>query len=117
MTVLGRTWQWTGHILRGDSGGIIKVALHWTPEDKRKRHLRAVETELKLLNAKLAKDRNKWGKLSLPFALLGAKSYDDDDDNVDGVAWDQRATGEANRAGTSLAANDDDNDDDVRDNT
>ena len=57
-------------MLRGDTDGIARVALHWTPEGKRKRGRPkitwrlTVESELKLLNlnwgeaAKLAKDRN-----------------------------------------------------------
>ena len=68
-------WQWIGHILRGDSAGIARVALHWTPEGKQKRGRlkptwrRTVGSQLKLLNlnrgeaAKLAKHRNRWREL------------------------------------------------------
>ena len=75
VTLVRRRWQWIGHIFRGDTGGIARVALYWAPKGKRKRGRpksawrRTVESELKLLNlnwgeaAKLAKDRNKWRDL------------------------------------------------------
>ena len=74
-TLVRRRWQWIGHILRGYTDGIARVALHWTPEGRQKRGppkftwRRTVESELKLLNlnrgeaAKLAKDRNRWREL------------------------------------------------------
>ena len=37
ITFVRRRWQWIGHILRGNTDGIARVALHWTPEGKRKR--------------------------------------------------------------------------------
>ena len=75
ITLVRRRWQWIGHILRGNTHGIARVAVHLSPEGKRKRGRpkitwrRTVESELKLLNlnwgeaAKLAKDRYRWREL------------------------------------------------------
>ena len=70
--ILRRRWKWIGHILRMDAQNITRVALHWTPEGRRKRGRpkttwrRTVEGELKKLKhswgtaQKLAQDRQKW---------------------------------------------------------
>ena len=70
--IMRRRWRWIGHTIRRESGAITKVALHWTPEGKRKRGRpkitwrRTVEAELKDLGhswatvTKLATDRQKW---------------------------------------------------------
>ena len=31
-----KRWRWIGHVLRKDATSITKVAIHWTPEGKRK---------------------------------------------------------------------------------
>ena len=65
-------WKWIGHVIRRDQNSIIRTALHWTPEGKRKRgrpkHIwrRTVEGELLSMNniwgtiEKMAKERPKW---------------------------------------------------------
>ena len=67
------TWiQWIGHVLRMDTNAIPRVALHWTPEGKRKKGRpkitwrRTIEKELQQQHQswgtieKMAKDRCKW---------------------------------------------------------
>ena len=60
--VLRRRWKWIGHVLRMDAQNITRVALHWTPEGRRKRGRpkttwrRTVEGELKALN-------HSWGSI------------------------------------------------------
>ena len=68
-----KRWRWIGHVLRKDADFITKVAIHWTPEGKRKRGRpkttwrRTVEAEkMKSMNHKwgtiqrLASDREGW---------------------------------------------------------
>ena len=67
-----RRWKWIGHVMRRDSNSIVRTALHWTPEGKRKRGRprmtwrRTVEGEIKEMKqtwgtlTKLAQDRNDW---------------------------------------------------------
>ena len=76
IVLLRRKWCWIGHVLRRETITILKVALRWTPEDKRKRRhpkstwRRTAEAELQALNlnweqaARLAKDRQRWGSLA-----------------------------------------------------
>jgi len=51
----GRRWRWIGRVLRREPNNITCVALHWTPEGKRKTGRpkntwqRTVEGELKTL--------------------------------------------------------------------
>jgi len=53
--LMRRRWRWIGYVLRRKLNNITHVALHWTPEGKRKRGRpkntwrRAVEGELKTL--------------------------------------------------------------------
>ncbi|XP_061188858.1 uncharacterized protein LOC133197034 [Saccostrea echinata] len=73
--IIRRRWNWLGHVLRRDSDSIIKTALFWTPEGKRKRGRpkvtwrRTVEAELKVQKRswgtlqKLASDRQGWRTL------------------------------------------------------
>ena len=65
-------WTWIGHVLRMDTNAIPRVALHWTPEGKRKKGRpkttwrRTIEKELQQHHQswgtieKMAKDRCKW---------------------------------------------------------
>ena len=68
-----KRWPWIGHVLLKDANSITKVALHWTPEGKRKRdrrkttwRRRPVEAEMKKMNhswdtiQRLASDRQGW---------------------------------------------------------
>ena len=67
-----RRWNWIGHVLRREPDSIIRTALHWTPEGKRKKGRprmtwrRTVEKEIKDLKmtwgslTRLAQDRQKW---------------------------------------------------------
>ena len=67
-----RRWRWIGHVLRREPDSIVKTALHWTPEGRRKRGRpkvtwrRTVESEMKSWNhswgtlTKMAQDRQKW---------------------------------------------------------
>uniref|UniRef100_UPI0025FC2CDF hypothetical protein n=1 Tax=Thiolapillus sp. TaxID=2017437 RepID=UPI0025FC2CDF len=67
-----KRWRWIGHVLRKDANSITKVAIHWTPEGKRKRGRpkttwrRTVEAEMKNMNhswgtiQRLASDRQGW---------------------------------------------------------
>ena len=72
-TILLRSrWKWIGHVIRRDEDFIIKTALHWTPEGKRKRGRPmntwrwTVESELQSMGhtwgttEKMAKDRQSW---------------------------------------------------------
>ena len=67
-----KRWRWIGHVLRKDANSITKLAIHLTPEGKRKRGRpkatwrRTVEAEMKNLKhswgtiQRLAKDRHGW---------------------------------------------------------
>ncbi|XP_062613385.1 uncharacterized protein LOC134275161 [Saccostrea cucullata] len=67
-------WRWIGHVLRKDPQSTARAALHWTPEDKRKRGRprtswrRTVEGEMKAMNqtwgslTRLAQVRQGWRK-------------------------------------------------------
>lgn len=67
-----RRWQWIGHTLRKDPQSIIRTALHWTPDGKRKRGRpritwrRTVEYEMGAIQhswgslTRLAQDRREW---------------------------------------------------------
>ena len=70
--ILRRRWKWIGHVLRREPDNIVRIALHWTPEGRRKRGRpkntwrRTVEGELKTFNhtwgtiQRLAQNRQKW---------------------------------------------------------
>ena len=70
--LLKRRWKWIGHTLRKEPDHIAKIALHWTPEGKRKRGRprntwrRTVESELKEWNetwgtiSRKAQSREEW---------------------------------------------------------
>ena len=70
--LMKRRWKWMGHVIRKDNSSHTKVALHWTPEGKRKvgrpkiTWRRTVEGEMKSLGhtwgtvERMAKDRNQW---------------------------------------------------------
>ena len=51
-----KRWHWMGHVLPKDAPYITKVAIHWTPEGKRKHGRpkttwrRTVEAEMKNMN-------------------------------------------------------------------
>lgn len=67
-----RRWNWIGHVLRREHDSIPRVALHWTPEGRRKRGRpkitwrRTVEEEIKSMNLtwgdiqKKAQNRPEW---------------------------------------------------------
>ena len=67
-----KPWRWFGRVLRKDADPITKVAIHWTPEGKRKPDQpktswrRNVEAEVKTMNhswgtiQSLASDRRGW---------------------------------------------------------
>ena len=70
--IMRRRWNWIGHILRREPDSIPRIALHWTPEGKRKRGRpkttwrRTVEEEMKTMDLtwgsvqKLAQNRQEW---------------------------------------------------------
>ena len=70
--VTKRRWNWIGHVLRREQDSIPRVALHWTPEGRRKRGRpkttwrRTVEEEMKYMNLtwggvqKTAQNRPEW---------------------------------------------------------
>ena len=70
--LLKRRWKWIGHTLRREPDHISRVALHWTPEGKRKRGRpkntwrRTVESEMNLWNetwgtiTRKAQNRLEW---------------------------------------------------------
>ena len=73
MTIIARKrWRWIGHVLRKDANSITKLAIHLTPEGKRKRGRpkatwrRTVEAKIKNMNLsrgtiqRLASDRQGW---------------------------------------------------------
>ena len=79
-----KRWRWIVHVLRKDANSITKVAIHWTPEGKRKRDRpkktwqRTVEAEMKNMNLSwgtiqwLASDRDRGGGNSLlPYMPTG----------------------------------------------
>ena len=67
-----RKWTWIGHVLRKDSGDVVKESLLWTSEGKRQRGRpritwrRSAEKELKSMHLtwseirKVAQDRSHW---------------------------------------------------------
>ena len=77
--------RWIGHMLRKDANSVTKVAIHWTPEGKRKRcrpkttWRRTVEVEMKKMNhswgtiQRLANDRQGWRSF---VAALNASRHD-----------------------------------------
>ena len=70
--LMKKRWRWIGHTLRRDHDHIARVALHWTPEGKRKRGRprntwrRTVEAEMKAHNetwgtvTRKAQNRQEW---------------------------------------------------------
>ena len=70
--LLKRRWKWIGHTLRREPDHISRIALHWTPEGKRKRGRprntwrRTVESEMNLWNetwgtiTRKAQNRLEW---------------------------------------------------------
>ena len=72
LMVKKRRWRWLGHVMRKDASDIIKTAMHWTPDGKRKRGRpkttwrRTVEQEMNDMGQtwgtleKMAKDRQRW---------------------------------------------------------
>ena len=70
--LLKRRWKWIGHTLRKEPDHISRIALHWTPEGKRKRGRprntwrRTVEAEMKDWNetwgtiTRRAQNRDDW---------------------------------------------------------
>ncbi|XP_073671663.1 uncharacterized protein [Paramisgurnus dabryanus] len=83
--IMKRRWQWIGHVLRKEDGSIIKTALHWTPDGRRKRGRpkvtwrRMVEQELKDHHhtwgtiGTLAQDRQKWKDFVAALCAFGVK--------------------------------------------
>ena len=73
--VMRRRWTWVGHVLRREHDSLLRTALHWTPEGKRRRGRpkttwrRTFETEMKAARMswgqvrQLADDRGEWRKL------------------------------------------------------
>ena len=71
-TIIARKrWRWIGHVLRKDANSITKLAIHLTPEGKRKRGRpettwrRTVEVQMKMNHSwgtiqRLASDRQGW---------------------------------------------------------
>lgn len=57
-----RRWTWIGHILRRDPESIIKTALFWTPEGKRKRG-RPKVTWRRTVEAEMKEHQRSWGTL------------------------------------------------------
>ena len=66
-----KRWRWTGHMLRKDANSITKLAIHLTPEGKRKRGRpettwrRTVEVQMKMNHSwgtiqRLAGDGRGW---------------------------------------------------------
>ena len=67
-----KRWRWIGHVMRRDTDSIVRTALHWTPEGKRKKGRpkttwrRTVESEMKAMKqtwgplTKLAQTRSEW---------------------------------------------------------
>ena len=57
-----RRWTWVGHVLHREPNSLLRIALHWTPEGKRKRGRpktmwrRTMEGEIKKLG-------KTWGQL------------------------------------------------------
>ena len=84
-TIARKRWRWIGNVLRKDANSITKVAIHWTPEGKRRRGRpktawrRTVEAEMKNMNnswgtiQRLASDRQGWGSF---VAALHASRHD-----------------------------------------
>ena len=70
--IKNKRWRWIGHVLRKENDSIVRTALHWTPDGKRKRGRpkmtwrRTVEGEMKDMGqtwgslSKLAQDRSEW---------------------------------------------------------
>lgn len=61
-TIFRRRWYWLGHLLRRDSDSIIKIALFWTPEEKRKRG-RPKVTWRRTVEAEIKEQKRNWGTL------------------------------------------------------
>ena len=77
-----RRWKWLRHVLRREPDSIIKTALVWTPEVKRKggrtkiTWRRTVEAEMREQktswgNQKLASDRQGWRDLGTALHTKG----------------------------------------------
>ena len=60
--LLRKRWRWIGHVLRRDRNTIVKTALHWTPEGKRKRG-RPRNTWRRTVEAELEKMNHSWGTI------------------------------------------------------
>ena len=80
--VTWKRWRWIGHVLPKDANSITKVAIHLTPEGKRKRGQpkttwrRPVEADLKYHSwgtiHRLASDRQGWkGLVAVLYASKG----------------------------------------------
>ena len=57
-----RRWRWIGHVLRMQPGSIPRVALHWTPEGKRKRD-RPKQTWRRTVEEEMREWGHTWGSL------------------------------------------------------
>ncbi|XP_078381427.1 uncharacterized protein LOC144664190 [Oculina patagonica] len=57
-----RRWRWIGHVLRMDPSTIPRVALHWTPSEKRARG-RPKETWRRKVEKEMRKSGLSWGEL------------------------------------------------------
>ena len=40
-----RRWRWLGRVIRKDSSSITHVALHWMPDDRKRKQGRPVDME------------------------------------------------------------------------
>jgi hypothetical protein len=70
--IMRKRWRWIGHVLRKEANNNTRIALHWTPEGKRKRGRpkntwrRTAETEMRQLTHtwgtihRLAQNRQEW---------------------------------------------------------
>ena len=78
-----KRWRWIGYVSCKDANSITKVAIHWTPEEKRKRGRpkttwrRTVEAEMKNMNhswgtiRRLASDRQGWRSFVAALYIAG----------------------------------------------
>ena len=57
-----KRWRWIGHVLRKDANSITKVAIHGTPEGKRK-HGRPKTTWRRTREAEMKKMNHSWGTI------------------------------------------------------
>ena len=85
LVITKRRWRWIGHVLRKDPKSIVRTALHWTPEGKRRRGRpkttwrRTVEGEMEAMKhswgslARLAQDRQGWRNFVAALHTTGCK--------------------------------------------